>query len=72
MARRVRAARPHAPPAIRRVAILAKPGSREGVRIARELADWLHENKRNRFFLTAPPLNLPGSAGSPSTPVATV
>ncbi|HUC43921.1 MAG TPA: NAD(+)/NADH kinase [Candidatus Sulfotelmatobacter sp.] len=42
MARRVRAARPHAPPAIRRVAILAKPGSREGVRIARELADWLH------------------------------
>jgi hypothetical protein len=38
----------------------------------RELADWLHENKRNRFFLTAPPLNLPGSAGSPSTPVATV
>jgi kynurenine formamidase len=38
----------------------------------RELADWLHAHKRNRFFLTAPPLNLPGSSGSPATPVATV
>jgi len=38
----------------------------------RELADWLHEHGRNRFFLTAPPLNLPGAVGSPSTPVATV
>jgi hypothetical protein len=29
-------------------------------------------HKRNRFFLTAPPLNLAGSTRSPSTPVATV
>jgi hypothetical protein len=37
-----------------------------------ELADWLRNNKRHRFFLTAPPLRLPGAAGSPLTPVATV
>ncbi len=37
-----------------------------------ELATWLHEHKRNRFLLTAPPLRLPGAAGSPVTPVATV
>jgi kynurenine formamidase len=37
-----------------------------------ELADWLRNNKRYRFFLTAPPLRLPGAAGSPVTPVATV
>lgn len=37
-----------------------------------ELAEWLHENKRNRFLLTAPPLRLTGAAGSPVTPVATV
>jgi hypothetical protein len=37
-----------------------------------ELADWLRNNKRYRFFLTAPPLRLPGAAGSPLTPVATV
>jgi hypothetical protein len=37
-----------------------------------ELAAWLGENSRSRFFLTAPPLRLPGSFGSPLTPVATV
>lgn len=37
-----------------------------------ELAAWLAEAGRSRFFLTAPPLRLPGSFGSPLTPVATV
>jgi kynurenine formamidase len=37
-----------------------------------ELAAWLRESKRSRFLLTAPPLRLPGAAGSPVTPVATV
>jgi kynurenine formamidase len=37
-----------------------------------DLAQWLREHGRNRFFLTAPPLNLPGAVGSPATPVATV
>lgn len=37
-----------------------------------ELAEWLHENKRSRFLLTAPPLRMPGAAGAPVTPVATV
>jgi kynurenine formamidase len=37
-----------------------------------ELAAWLRQNRRNRFLLTAPPLRLPGAAGSPVTPVATV
>ncbi|MGY2933069.1 kynurenine formamidase [Bradyrhizobium sp. GM6.1] len=37
-----------------------------------ELAAWLDENQRSRFLLTAPPLRLPGSFGSPVTPVATV
>jgi kynurenine formamidase len=37
-----------------------------------ELADWLHANDRSSFFLTAPPLRLPGAVGSPVTPVATV
>jgi kynurenine formamidase len=37
-----------------------------------ELANWLRANNRHRFFLTAPPLRLPGAAGSPVTPVATV
>lgn len=37
-----------------------------------ELATWLRENKRSAFFLTAPPLRLPGSVGSPLTPIATV
>nr|WP_238858201.1 cyclase family protein [Faunimonas pinastri] len=36
------------------------------------LADWLRANNRSRFFLTAPPLRLPGAVGSPVTPVATV
>ncbi len=36
------------------------------------LAEWLREHKRSRFLLTAPPLRLPGSIGSPATPVATV
>lgn len=37
-----------------------------------DLAAWLRRNKRHAFFLTAPPLRLPGSVGSPATPVATV
>ena len=37
-----------------------------------ELASWLRENRRSRFLLTAPPLRMPGAAGSPVTPVATV
>jgi len=37
-----------------------------------ELAAWLRENRRSAFLLTAPPLRLPGAAGSPVTPVATV
>ncbi len=37
-----------------------------------ELANWLRENRRYRFLLTAPPLRLPGAVGSPATPVATV
>jgi len=37
-----------------------------------ELAQWLRDHARNRFLLTAPPLRLPGAAGSPVTPVATV
>lgn len=37
-----------------------------------ELANWLRANNRSRFFLTAPPLRLPGAVGSPVTPIATV
>jgi kynurenine formamidase len=37
-----------------------------------ELAAWLRANERSRFFLTAPPLRLPGYVGSPATPIATV
>ena len=37
-----------------------------------ELAQWLRSNHRYRFFLTAPPLNLPGAVGSPANPIATV
>ena len=37
-----------------------------------ELAAWLRTNNRSSFFLTAPPLRLPGAVGSPATPVATV
>ena len=36
------------------------------------LNNWLRAHKRSRFLLTAPPLRLPGSFGSPMTPVATV
>jgi kynurenine formamidase len=38
----------------------------------RELAQWLKGAQRNRFLLTAPPLDLPGAVGSPVTPLATV
>lgn len=37
-----------------------------------ELARWLRRHERSRFFLTAPPLRLPGAVGSPATPIATV
>ncbi|MDP2261825.1 MAG: cyclase family protein [Hydrogenophaga sp.] len=37
-----------------------------------ELAGWLRSHRRHHFLLTAPPLRLPGAAGSPVTPVATV
>jgi hypothetical protein len=37
-----------------------------------ELARYLRAKRRSRFLLTAPPLRLPGSFGSPATPVATV
>jgi kynurenine formamidase len=37
-----------------------------------DLAKWLREHDRSRFLLTAPPLRLPGTQGSPLTPVATV
>ena len=36
------------------------------------LAAWLRDHGRSRFLLTAPPLRLPGSVGTPLTPVATV
>jgi kynurenine formamidase len=38
----------------------------------KELAAWLKGHARNRFLLTAPPLDLPGAVGSPVTPLATV
>ena len=38
----------------------------------RELAEWLLARQRHAFLLTAPPLRLPGSVGSPLTPIATV
>jgi hypothetical protein len=37
-----------------------------------ELARRLGAERRGRFLLTAPPLRLPGSFGSPATPVATI
>jgi kynurenine formamidase len=37
-----------------------------------DLARWLGEHRRSACFLTAPPLRLPGSVGSPVTPIATV
>ena len=36
------------------------------------LARFLRNQHRNRFLLTAPPLNLPGAAASPVTPIGTV
>ncbi|MCD0504657.1 cyclase family protein [Bordetella petrii] len=36
------------------------------------LAEWLRQHGRHAFFLTAPPLRLPGAVGSPLNPVATV
>jgi kynurenine formamidase len=38
----------------------------------KDLADYLAENRRHAFLLTAPPLYLPGAVGSPVTPIATV
>lgn len=37
-----------------------------------ELAESLSRRNRFRFFLSAPPLRLPGAAGSPATPLATI
>lgn len=37
-----------------------------------ELGPWLRAHGRSRFFLTAPPLRLPGLVGSPPMPVGTV
>lgn len=37
-----------------------------------ELKKALKQRGRSRFLLTAPPLRLPGSVGSPATPVATI
>ena len=37
-----------------------------------ELAEWLKANNRYRFFLSAPPLHLPGAVGSPANPIGTV
>jgi len=37
-----------------------------------DLSAWLRQNGRSAFLLTAPPLRLPGSVGSPVTPIATV
>lgn len=36
------------------------------------LAQWLRNHKRHAFFLTAPPIYLPGMVGAPVNPVATV
>jgi kynurenine formamidase len=36
------------------------------------LAQWLRENGRSRFLLTAPPLRIPGAVGSPANGIATV
>lgn len=38
----------------------------------KDLAEHLDSTGRHAFLLTAPPLRLPGAAGSPATPVATV
>ena len=42
------------------------------MRYPQELATWLRANGRSSFLLTAPPLRLPGAAGSPLNPIATV
>ncbi len=36
------------------------------------LAQWLRNHKRHAFFLTAPPIYLPGMVGAPVNPIATV
>lgn len=36
------------------------------------LREWLNRHQRHHFFLTATPLYLPGGAGSPVSPIATV
>jgi hypothetical protein len=36
------------------------------------LAQWLRDNGRSRFLLTAPPLRIPGAVGSPANGIATV
>lgn len=38
----------------------------------RDLAEALAARQRTAFFLTAPPLRLPGAIGSPVTPIATI
>jgi hypothetical protein len=38
----------------------------------KDLAEWLVARNRSSFLLTAPPLRLPGSVGSPACPIATV
>lgn len=38
----------------------------------KDLAQWLHDQHRHHFLLTAPPLRMPGAVGSPVTPIATV
>ena len=37
-----------------------------------ELTAALRQRNRSRFFLTAPPLRMPGAVGSPTTPIATI
>lgn len=37
-----------------------------------DIAQWLHDNGRSRFLLTAPPLRLPGAVGSPVSGIGTV
>lgn len=37
-----------------------------------ELAGALRKRGRSRFFLTAPPLRMPGAVGSPTAPIATI
>ena len=37
-----------------------------------ELTAALRQRERSRFFLTAPPLRMPGAVGSPTTPIATI